>query len=682
MGTILRVTKTTLSSITLLFLARAGHAGTAEALELKVYHLGTAGRHEWEEFRNDPPHGPDLTLSFDSERNEAEHTLLLWQDNVKHAWAVHVNGKKLGQLQLYEIPVITPFVLPPGALVKGDNTLTITPAKDVVEDIRVGMMRIEPRSLTDVTGRSSLEIEVTESPAGAGVPSRITIVDEVHGALPPLLAAPGQRLAVRSGCVYTLDGRASLLLLPGRYRVHAGRGFEYSIATERVEVGPGESRRVALAIRREVPTPGLVACDAHMHTLYYSGHGDASLDERILTLAGEGIELPVATEHNQFSSYAEAAEKSGARSRLTPVLGCEVTTPAGHFNIFPVEPGSRVPDVQQTDWPKLMESMRAVPGVRVVILNHPRNKHTDFIPFAGAHFNHVTGENRRGPEFTFDAMEVLNSSALRTDDFQVIRDWFALWNHGYRVTGMASSDSHEVNRFIVGQGRTYIECEDSDPGKIDIESACRALREGRALMSLGLLTRIKVNQRFGPGDLVPGEGDLEIDVSVLGPSWIEAERLELFANGVKVREERLGSAEGGEKARVRWSVPRPPYDVHLVAVASGPGVRALHWPLSRPYQPDFPVWSPRVIGATNPVRVDGDGDGAWTPPRALAARLVDRHGDDPAALIAAIAACDEAIAAQAASLLHARGKDVRAEPYASAPGPVRRGFAAFAATLR
>ena len=33
-------------------------------------------------------------------------TLLLWQSNVKFGWTVSLNGKKLGQLPLYEIPLI------------------------------------------------------------------------------------------------------------------------------------------------------------------------------------------------------------------------------------------------------------------------------------------------------------------------------------------------------------------------------------------------------------------------------------------------------------------------------------------------------------------------------------------------------------------------------------------------
>jgi hypothetical protein len=654
--------------------------------DFKVYHLGVQGQPEWLEFANDAPHGRELALPFAAEANESESTLLLWQNNVKLAWGLALNGRKLGQLELYEFPVISAYALPPGTLKKGENVLTVSAPKKN-DDILVGMMRIDPRPLSQVLGEATLEIDVVEPIAGGGVPCRITIVDDALGALPPLGAAPGQRLAVRHGVAYSADGRARLTLPAGRYRVHAGRGFEYSIATARVSVAAGETRKVSLKIHREVPTGNLVACDTHVHTLTFSGHGDSTDDERALTLAGEGIELPIATEHNQMNGYAAAAVRMGVGNRFTPVLGSEITTTKGHFNIFPVDPAGPLGDWKLTDWPRLMDSIRANPAVKVIILNHARDVHSDFIPFDNANFNGATGENRRGFDFTFNGMEIFNSGALRSDNLELLRDWMALLNYGYRITAVGSSDCHDVNRYIVGQGRTYISCKDADPGKIDVSEACENFLKGRALVSLGLLAQIKVNGRHGPGDLVSGgNGDLDVEVRVSGPSWTRVERVELYANGTRIRDEWIeGGAQGGEKAKLHWKIGRPKNDVHLIAVASGPGVRELYWPLARPYQPNTPAWNPQVFGVTNPVWIDADGDGVFTAPRALAAKVVALHEKDEAALLAELAHYDEAVAAQAASLLQASGRDARSLSLGrllqGAAEPVRRGFAAFAATL-
>src|SRR5262249_24056268 len=161
-------------------------------------------------------------------------------------------------------------------------------------------------------------------------------------------------------------------------------------------------------------------------------------------------------------------------------MGNEVTTALGHFNLFPITPGARVPDYHITNWPALMTELRATPGARVVVLNHPRNVHNGFQPFAATNYDHVTGENRRGPEFSFDAMELMNSSAQQTDYMLVYDDCFALLNYGYRITGVGSSDCHDVSRYIVGQGRTYIVCPDESPSSLDVPMACSNLVTGRA----------------------------------------------------------------------------------------------------------------------------------------------------------------------------------------------------------
>ena len=227
-------------------------------------------------------------------------------------------------------------------------------------------------------------------------------------------------------------------------------------------------------------------------------------------------------------------------------------------------------------------------------------------------FNSATGENLRGFEFSFDAVELINSGALRTDLMQVFHDWFALLNYGYRITGLGASDSHDVSRFIVGQGRTYIFCNDSDPAHIDIHEACANLRAGRALVSLGLLVDMTVQGKFRVGDLATNlpEG-IEVTTTISAPQWSQADRVELYANGVKIHESALRT----NSARITWTIPRPARDALLVAIASGPGITSPHWAIPKPYQPSSKAWNLRVLGATNPIWLDADGDGKFTPLR-------------------------------------------------------------------
>src|SRR5439155_10838637 len=131
-----------------------------------------------------------------------------------------------------------------------------------------------------------------------------------------------------------------------------------------------------------------------------------------------------------------------------------------------------------------------------------------------------------------NAMEVVNSGAQQTDVLRPVRDWFGLLNRGLLLTPVGSSDSHDVSRFLIGQGRTYIRSGSADPGKIDVDEAVANFLAGRVLVSCGLLAEITVNGKYGPGDLVPASGAVKVKVRVLGPGWVQADKVELYANGL------------------------------------------------------------------------------------------------------------------------------------------------------
>src|SRR5439155_25833855 len=182
-----------------------------------------------------------------------------------------------------------------------------------------------------------------------------------------------------------------------------------------------------------------------------------------------------------------------------------------------------------------------------------------------------------------NAMEVVNSGAQQTDVLRLYRDWFALLNRGTFLTPVGASDSHDVSRFIVGQGRTYIRCNDDRPGDIDVPEAVASFLAGRVLVSCGLLAAITVNDKYGPGDLVPAAGEVKVAVRVLGPGWVTADKVELYANGCKIREVSISDGKRpGVKWAGEWTLPRFKHDVHLAAIATGPGMRELYWPIAKP----------------------------------------------------------------------------------------------------
>src|SRR5690606_7137118 len=229
-------------------------------------------------------------------------------------------------------------------------------------------------------------------------------------------------------------------------------------------------------------------------------------------------------------------------------------------------------------------------------------------------------------------------------------DWMALLNAGHQITPVGSSDSHDVTRYVVGQGRTYIRCADSDPANIDVASAVESLRAGRVMVSYGLLAEITVDAVGGPGDLVAVNSDqLNVNLRVLGPRWANADRIELYSNGTLIKQVSIERASRGLQSAGasnqphrtvpiwtgRWTIPKPSHDVHLVAIARGPGVDAPFWQTRKPYQPKSPLWEPQLVGCSGAVWIDADGDGRKTSARDYAAAIVEQTRGDVAALIAA-----------------------------------------------
>ena len=622
-------------------------------LDAKVYHLGTPGFPEWEEFAKSKAHGRRLDITFEAEPNAKPHTLLIRQRQVKARWPLLLNNQRIGYLLNIDSKLVHSIAVPADKLRAGKNTLSIVAPK-TTDDIEVGPIQLTAVAEAQLFA-APLTVSVADAKTANAIPCRITVVNE-DGALAALRPAPNQQLAHRPGVVYVSSGAARLNLLPGRYTIYASRGFEYSVAKQTVTVNSGKTAHVQLTLRHEVPTPGLVATDTHIHTLTRSGHGDSSEVERMHTIAGEGIEFAVATDHNHHADYRPVQKATGTSAFFTAVTGNEVTTKAGHFNAFPIVPDSAVPDAKLTDWTKLMAAIRATPDVRVIVLNHPRNTHSGFSPVAPEHFNRVTGRNLYGEPYSFDAMEVVTSAAMQSDYMAPYRDWFAMLNWGHNVAGVGSSDTHDVSRFILGQARTYVECPDTNPAKLDVAKACESFRRMHAYISMGLLTMIKVDGRYRAGDFAKSlKKEMAVSVQVLGPSWAKADRLDIYANGQMIYTQPIKPSSAIEKAKLNLTLPSPKHDTHLIAIATGPGITEPFWESPRPYVPTSRKHKPRVQGATNPIFLDGDGDGKYTPPRLQAEQMFTKYSKDLSSLFSTLSSKDSAIAAQLASVMHRSG---------------------------
>src|SRR5438477_10301144 len=94
------------------FAVVAAFAGVAAAesrvLDLGLHHLRFGPTPEWAEFPKKAA-GPNLTVRFKSERNDAEWSLRLRHQDVRQTWRVLLNGKELSRLRPDENDMVVYF---------------------------------------------------------------------------------------------------------------------------------------------------------------------------------------------------------------------------------------------------------------------------------------------------------------------------------------------------------------------------------------------------------------------------------------------------------------------------------------------------------------------------------------------------------------------------------------------
>ncbi len=343
-------------------------ADSPQILDGKLHHLRIEGPREWDDFP-EVPEANSLVIQFDAAQNSEPVTIQLRQQDVKQNWSVLLNDVKLGRLSTDANDMVLFFEVPAKRLRDGKNELKIEQViskRTSPDDIRVGQIILHQQSREKVLAESSLEIDVIDTQSGQSTPCRITIV-RADGAMPAIGTASNTHLAIRPGTVYTSTGKANINLPAGEYKIYAGRGFEYSVDQVSVKLHKGKTAHTKLKISREVPTQGYVACDTHVHTFTYSRHGDCSIEERMVTLAGEGIEFPIATDHNKHIDYIPLAKQANVLQYFTPVIGNEVTTKLGHFNVFPIKKDAAIPNFKTKSWAETIQEIKNTPNVRVII---------------------------------------------------------------------------------------------------------------------------------------------------------------------------------------------------------------------------------------------------------------------------------------------------------------------------
>ena len=440
---------------------------------------------------------------------------------------------------------------------------------------------------------------------GLALPARITLWQD-------------GRLARR---ILAADGIGTAPVLPGTYEVSVTRGFEYAPFHGWMTVAPTVATPLSAELERVVDTTGFLAMDAHLHAAP-SPDSQVPIPDRIRTLATEGVEVAVSTDHEYIGSWQSGIDETGLGRWVATIPGCELTAVVPeHMNIYPVEPrfdlDARGGYVRwyQMDIEEIYEAARAR-GARIIQLNHPAYlrliQYDRLTGLPGLEDPTAIGlhAGARLWSWNFDVIELMNGHERpfvqpglpRTTGY--FDDWMSFLNLGHLITAVGTTDMHGYD--VPGQPRTYFASSTDEPLEFDEEDLVASLLAGRAVVSDGAFARVEINGVAGLGDLVTAtEGTVDLTVRIEAIPEIDVTHFLVFVNCDEILKVAASDPGGVVKYDGTLIVPVA-QDAHVVVAGFGADR------LPRGLDSFDPAGVPRFI--TNPIYVDTDGNGIYDPP--------------------------------------------------------------------
>jgi hypothetical protein len=422
----------------------------------------------------------------------------------------------------------------------------------------------------------TLDVAITS--AMAPVPSRIQVLP-VGATAPTLPASHGEQVPGnnRNHVVFPSDGRATLRVPVGRYRVLATRGFEYSLYETMVDVSAGGTTMVRGTIDRVVDTTGVMCGDFHIHTNRSPDAPDPAR-YKLQSMAADGLEVAVRTDHEYTMDFENVIADLNLGQYLFGVPALELTTFTwGHFNVFPLVPNPQRPNNGVFDWPNrlppaVFADVRARPERPVLIINHPVGMAISSY-FTAARYNAATNTPGRMDmwDTQFNVVEVFNESSFVANRNASVRDWFGLLNGGRRVYSVGSSDSHSIMpNAPVGYPRTCMNLGTDNPRMLSNNQIRDVIAAGHATISGGAYLTVSMRGgAVGPGDEAMGVGPMaSVDVRVQAAPWVRVSTLEVYVDGM-VTETRQLMGNAVERFRGPINVPVAAAGSWVVFVVNG-----------------------------------------------------------------------------------------------------------------
>lgn len=349
-------------------------------------------------------------------------------------------------------------------------------------------------------------------------------------------------------------------LPPGKYRVTATRGPEYSATVAQVELAAGQTTTLEIVPpQRVLNTAGLINADFHLHS-GLSFDSSLSPEQRVIDFVAQGGEVMVPTEHFVTYDLAPTIAALGLSEEVFSFPGVEISgmarsavapTTIAHSNVFPLVAdsnafmGGTLP-FENKRLGQVIGAYKAAFPDSVYQLNHPRDVGMDDdIAF----FNHLSQGVAYDPELPltqapnalllekhegstyrdvdFDVLELLNGSDMGLYELNRT-DWFSFLRQNIYHVATANSDSH-MSAQLVAYPRNMLVMRSDALADLRTEDIVAAVKAGRVYGTTGPMLEVSF-ENAGPGETFSGaQGQLTI--SVQSADWVPVSEARVWLNG-------------------------------------------------------------------------------------------------------------------------------------------------------
>lgn len=415
----------------------------------------------------------------------------------------------------------------------------------------------------------TLDIIAKDADTGDALPVRVQIIpDNPIAKSPPSFGVVTDEPDDRFYREYALNGRLTVPVPPGGYRVVVTRGYEYELSDTPIDVTAGKTSAVLAALKHSVDSTNTMCADFHIHSIYSADSPDP-VTKKVSQALADGLEIPVSSEHEYIIDFQPIVKQLGMTKWALGMSSEELTTfKYGHFGVFPLPPQPDVTNNGAYNWAyetpaQILPAVTTESSQPMLIVNHPRGS-MGYFDLTG--YSRDTGKGKDGLwSDNFGAIEVFNDSDLEANRTASVADWFGILNAGRKMPATGSSDSHHLSSNPLGYPRTCLALGTDDPTQITPVNVRDALRQGAAVISGGITMTAQGPDGTGPGGTSQAGS---YKVTIASPSWVTPSTLEVIVDGTTTQTLTLDPTQAGAGPGKLWTV-----NVNVAASTSKPQ----HW---------------------------------------------------------------------------------------------------------